>query len=193
MQNQRFRGDFRLIAKHFCPLHRPNLRVSLRVPRPTPENGTRKMKLSAFAITSAKPQDKPFKLSDGDGLHLLVQPSGKKFWRYRYRFVGTEKMLALGSYPATPLADARRRRDEAKKLLEAGTDPSAQKKLERFTVEAAAQNTFGIIASEFLANLKANRAAEATLAKNQWLLENLAAPIAQGPSPKSPRRNCSTS
>ena len=151
------------------------------------------MKLSAFAITSAKPQDKPFKLSDGDGLHLLVQPSGKKFWRYRYRFVGTEKMLALGSYPATPLADARRRRDEAKKLLEAGTDPSAQKKLERFTVEAAAQNTFGIIASEFLANLKANRAAEATLAKNQWLLENLAAPIAQGPSPKSPRRNCSTS
>jgi len=72
------------------------------------------MGLTAFAIERAKPQSKPFKLADGDGLHLLVTPSGGKLWRYRYRFGGRESMLGLGAFPAVSLANARSRRYEAK-------------------------------------------------------------------------------
>ena len=61
------------------------------------------MPLTDTAIRKAKPKDKPFKLSDSGGLYLLVQPSGSKWWRYKYRFAGKEKLLALGSYPETSL------------------------------------------------------------------------------------------
>ena len=54
------------------------------------------MRLSDTAIRKAKPKEKPFKLSDGGGLYLLVQPSGRKWWRYKYRFGGKEKLLTLG-------------------------------------------------------------------------------------------------
>ena len=108
---------------------------------------------------------KPYRLSDGGSLYFLVQPNGNKFWRFRYRFGGIEKMLALGTYPATSLAEARAKRDEAKKQLEAGTDPSVQRKIEKFALRAANQNTFGLIAGEFLENMKANGAAAGTLDK----------------------------
>jgi integrase len=77
------------------------------------------MALSHFDITAAGPKEKPFKLADGGGLHLLVQPNGNKLWRFRYEFAGVEKMTALGSYPATSLAEARSKRDEARKLEKA--------------------------------------------------------------------------
>lgn len=139
------------------------------------------MPLSHLGINNARPQEKPYKLSDGNGLHLLVRPNGHKFWRFRYRFYGIEKMLALGSFPATSLADARGKRDEARKLLEAGRDPAAQKMLDRIAAAAAAQNTFSLIADEFLANMIANGASAATIAKNTWLLKDIAAPIANRP------------
>jgi hypothetical protein len=67
------------------------------------------MVLTQFSITKAKPKKKPYKLSDGGGLHLLIQPGGSRLWRFRYRFGGRENMLALGSYPeisSGPIADS---------------------------------------------------------------------------------------
>ena len=139
------------------------------------------MALSNFAISKATPKDRPYKLSDGFGLHLLVQPGGSKLWRFRYRHGGRENMLALGSYPATSLAEARMKRDDARKLLDAGVDPSEKRKKEKIAERIAANNTFGLIAAEVLANKEAQEAAHSTLSKNCWLIENLAAPLAARP------------
>jgi integrase len=139
------------------------------------------MKLSFLDIKNARPEAKSYRISDGDGLSLQVQPNGHKFWRYRYRFAGVEKLLALGSFPATPLADARVKRDAAKALLEKGVDPSVQKKLDKITAATQARNTFLAVAEEFLQNLRARGNAETTIAKNKWLLMDLAAPIASRP------------
>ena len=86
-------------------------------------------------------------------------------------------MLALATYPATSLAEARAKRDEAKKQLESGKDPSVQKKLEKAALTATTQNTFSVIAAVFIDNIKANEAASATLDKAKWLLEDVAAPL----------------
>ncbi len=86
------------------------------------------MALSDVEVRTAKPEEKAYKLTDGEGMVLLVYPNGSKYWRLRYRFGGKEKMLALGKYPEISLADARARRDEAKKLLAQGIDPKAEQK-----------------------------------------------------------------
>ncbi|CAH5760399.1 Prophage integrase IntA [Klebsiella oxytoca] len=86
------------------------------------------MALSDVKVRSAKPEAKAYKLTDGEGMVLLVHPNGSKYWRLRYRFSGKEKMLALGKYPEVSLADARARRDEARKLLANSIDPSENKK-----------------------------------------------------------------
>lgn len=71
------------------------------------------MKLNARQIDTAKPKEKAYKLADGGGLYLLVKPSGGKYWRFKYRVAGKEKLLALGVYPEVTLADARAKREEA--------------------------------------------------------------------------------
>ncbi len=86
------------------------------------------MALSDVKVRTAKPEAKAYKLTDGEGMVLLVHPNGSKYWRLRYRFGGKEKMLALGKYPEISLADARARRDEVRKLLANGVDPSESKK-----------------------------------------------------------------
>ena len=139
------------------------------------------MALTHFDIKNAKPAEKPYKLFDGGGLYLLVQPSGNKFWRLKYRFLGTERVLSFGAYPLFSLAEMRAKRDEAKKLIASGTDPNVKKKLDRIAAETAAQNTFSLIADEFLANMIANGASAATITKNTWLLKDIAAPIANRP------------
>ena len=139
------------------------------------------MSLSHFDIRNAKPAEKPYKLFDGGGLFLHVQPGGGRLWRMRYKFFGKERLLSFGAYPAVELADARAKRDEAQKLLAAGTDPSVKKKLDRITAEVAAANTFGLIAAEYIANLEKTNAAPATIKKNRWFLEELAKPIANRP------------
>lgn len=78
-------------------------------------------------VRPAKAEAKGYKLTDVDGMVLLVHPNGSKYWRLRYRFGGKEKMLALGKSPEVSLADARARRDEARKLLANGVDPSENK------------------------------------------------------------------
>jgi hypothetical protein len=75
------------------------------------------MPLTDTAARTAKPKEKPYKLSDEKGLFLLVQPAGGKLWRLKYRFGGKEKLLSFGAYPDTGLKDARERREEARKLL----------------------------------------------------------------------------
>jgi integrase len=137
--------------------------------------------LTQFAIIHAAAKEKPYKLPDGGGLYLLVQTGGSKAWRLRYSFAGRENMLSLGPFPAVSLANARAKRDDARKLLAAGIDPSEQKKLEKAATVATTQNTFGAVAAEFLAKMEANQAAVRTLAKNRWLLQDLAAPLADRP------------
>ena len=82
------------------------------------------MPLSDVAIRKAKATDKVQRLFDGFGLYLEVTPAGSKLWRQKYRFGGKEKRLAHGSYPTVTLAEARERRDEARKLLSKGLDPA---------------------------------------------------------------------
>ena len=89
------------------------------------------MPLTQFAILNATPKDKPYKLADGGGLHLLVQPNGSKLWRLRYRFNGQENMLAFGTFPSTSLANARTKREEARSLLASGMNPSVKRKLDK--------------------------------------------------------------
>jgi integrase len=139
------------------------------------------MSLNHFDIQNAKPDAKPYKLADGGGLFLLIQPNGSKLWRLKYRYLGTERSLSFGPYPVVSLADARTKRDEAKKLISEGVDPAVRKKLNRIAAETAARNTFGAVAEEYLENLRERGAAEATIAKNKWLLEDLASPIANRP------------
>jgi integrase len=88
------------------------------------------MGLTIKEIDGAKPSDKPYKLADGGGLCLLIAPSGAKLWRWRYRFDGKEKMMALGEYPLITLKEARERHSEARKALANGIDPMAERKAE---------------------------------------------------------------
>jgi len=108
------------------------------------------MALSDTQIRAAKPADKPYKLTDGEGMHLLVHPNGSKYWRLSYRFNGKQKTLALGVYPATTLAAARTKRTEAKQLLAEGIDPSEQRKQVQF--EERNGTTFEDIARAWHAN-----------------------------------------
>jgi integrase len=102
------------------------------------------MSLSDVKIRNSKPIEKPLKLFDSGGLFLLVTTKGGKLWRMKYRFVGKEKLLALGSYPEVALFDARHRRDEARRQLAQGIDPGAQKQAVTEETE-----TFEVIAREW--------------------------------------------
>jgi len=111
------------------------------------------MALSDVKVRTAKPEAKAYKLTDGDGMVLLVHPNGSKYWRLRYRFGGKEKMLALGKYPEVSLADARARRDEARKQLANDVDPSENKKAVKVEQEQEAI-TFEVVAREWHATNK---------------------------------------
>lgn len=134
------------------------------------------MALTDMALRNAKPQDKPYKLFDGGGLHLLVNPSGSRIWRLAYRFLGKPKQISFGPYPTGSRADARQKRDEAKKLLLDGQDPSTARKLEKVNATISTGNTFALLAAEYIARLETRESANATIKKNKWLLETLAGP-----------------
>ena len=107
------------------------------------------MPLTDIAVRNAKPKTKPFKLSDGGGLFLWVQPAGGKWWRYKYRFAGREKLLAIGAYPDVSLAEARERHTAARKSLAAGIDPNEAKKEAKRQILIKSENTFEAIAREW--------------------------------------------
>ncbi|HHR5697294.1 TPA: tyrosine-type recombinase/integrase [Klebsiella michiganensis] len=107
------------------------------------------MKLTARQVDTSKPKDKPYKLSDGGGLYLLVNPNGSRYWRLKYRIAGKEKLLALGVYPDITLAEARQKRADAKKVLAAGGDPGQEKQEEKQAKEQAVANSFERLAMEW--------------------------------------------
>ncbi|MEZ0246108.1 MAG: tyrosine-type recombinase/integrase [Methylophilaceae bacterium] len=109
------------------------------------------MPLTDTAVRNAKPETKPRKLADEKGLFLLVHSNGSKYWRLKYRFGGREKLLALGVYPDVSLADARQRRDDARKLLANGVDPGETKKAVKAAGAEKAANSFEVIAREWYA------------------------------------------
>ena len=103
--------------------------------------------LTALAIRNAKPGDKP--LRDGGGLYLLIQPTGRHLWRLDYRFQGTRKTISVGVYPDTGLADARAKREDARKMVAAGIDPGAQRKAVKAAGSEKAANSFEVVAREW--------------------------------------------
>lgn len=109
------------------------------------------MALSDAAIKNAKPGTKPIKLADEKGLYLLISPAGGKWWRFKFRFDGKEKLLSLGTYPEVSLKDARQRRDDDRKLLANGIDPSANRKAVKASIADRNANNFEVIAREWFA------------------------------------------
>jgi integrase len=107
------------------------------------------MSLSDTAIRKIKPTGKPFKMADERGLHLLVTPSGGKLWRLKYRFEGKEKLISFGAYPDVPLVRAREKRDEARRILADGIDPSEHRKAHQAMRAEVNGNTFEAIAREW--------------------------------------------
>jgi hypothetical protein len=107
------------------------------------------MKLTELQCKQAKATEKPLKLADGGGMYLHVLPTGGKKWRLKYGFMGKEKLLTLGAYPLIGLKEARERRSAAKKLLDAGQDPSEARKLKKAEREQEYENNFEAIALEW--------------------------------------------
>lgn len=109
--------------------------------------------LTDLQLKSAKSKSKEYKLSDGGGLYLLITPSGGKLWRFNYRFDGKQKTLFLKSYPEITLSDARKERDDARRLLANGVDPGAVIKAQKEQVQIQSEisaNTFEKVAREWL-------------------------------------------
>lgn len=106
--------------------------------------------LTDAQVRSAKGQDKPYKLSDGGGLYLLVNPDGVRYWRMDYRFADTRRTLAFGKYPDIPLGDARTKRTEAKRLIDQGVDPGEMRKAQKAARTERAANSFESVAREWL-------------------------------------------
>lgn len=135
------------------------------------------MALTDVQVRNAKPQSAPRKLTDGKGLYLYLAPSGGKSWRLDYSWLGKRKTLTIGPYPQVGLAEARQLRDEAKRRLMEGVDPSLAKKRQQLEAKASAGNTFEVIADEFLDKLRRDKRAEPTIAKNTWMLKVLASKL----------------
>jgi integrase len=129
------------------------------------------MPLTDTRLRQLKSDTKPYKVSDGGGLYVLVNANGSKLWRLKYRFNGKEKVLSFGSYPETTLARARERRGDARALLADGIDPAAHAKAEKEEDAALNEHTFALIAAELMEKLRKEGKAETTLHKKQWLLD----------------------
>lgn len=142
------------------------------------------MALTDVAVRNAKPGPKPYKLGDSHGLFLLVQPTGGKLWRLKYRVDGREKKLAIGTYPEIGLGEARRRRDEAREAMAAGKDPAREKQRDKVRAKLNAENTFAAITAEFCEKRKRDgqRAwAPATAKRCEYLLSILCGSIGNMP------------
>lgn len=139
------------------------------------------MALSVMAIKAAKGRAKPYKLTDGDGLYLLVAPSGARYWRMNYRHLGKQKTLAFGVWPDTGLADAREQRDTARKVLARGEDPAEKIKLARIAATVAASNSFKTVADEWLLKVEKEGRSAATMKKLRWLLDFINTSIGKRP------------
>ncbi|GAA4822929.1 hypothetical protein GCM10023232_20610 [Sphingosinicella ginsenosidimutans] len=127
--------------------------------------------LFATTVVNAKPAEKDYKLTDGAGLYLLVRPNGSKLWRFNYVHCGKHRTLAFGLWPDVGLADARGKRDEARRMIAAGLDPSHEQKIARAKARVEENDTFKTVAKEWIAKNEREGMAEITLAKIRWLLD----------------------
>lgn len=139
------------------------------------------MPLTDLKLRKLKPAAAPYRRSDGGGLFVEVRPSGSRLWRLAYRFGGKQKLLALGSYPETPLARARQLRQDARSQLQAGRDPAAEAKAAAETERALTKNTFAALADELLAKQEREGKAAATLDKKRWLIGLAAVDLGERP------------
>lgn len=138
------------------------------------------MALTDTVIKTAKPKDgRAYKLRDEKGLFLIVNPSGSKLWRFKYRVDGRapdgtpkriEKLLSIGSYPEVSLKSAREKRDAARALLAEGADPGAKKQQDKVAARFAASNTFHAVAEAFIEKNVRDGLAAATIRKRRWFL-----------------------
>lgn len=87
--------------------------------------------LTELECRNAKSDSKKYRLADAGGLYMEIWPNGSKYWRFKYRHLGKEKLLALGVYPLVTLKEAREARDNAKKQVFTGVDPSADKQRQK--------------------------------------------------------------
>ncbi|RWM94058.1 MAG: DUF4102 domain-containing protein [Mesorhizobium sp.] len=134
------------------------------------------MPLTDVALRSVKTTGKDRKVADGGGLYLLVTSKGARLWRLKYRFDNKERTLAFGAYPDIGLAEARKKRDHAKRLLRDGIDPSAQKRLDKVTATVARARTFNAVADDYIVLQRRKGRAPATITKTEWVID-LARPV----------------
>lgn len=139
------------------------------------------MALTDIAIRALVHGDKPIKKADEKGLFLLLQPSGGKLWRFKYRFNGKEKKLGLGRYPDVSLREARRRRDEARQIVAMGVDPSEQKRRDVLAAALNASNSFEAVGDEYLDKMGRDGREAVTINKSRWLLSLFAKALATRP------------
>ena len=128
------------------------------------------MPLSDAAVRNLKPREKPYKVSDFDGLFVLVKPTGSRLWQFKYRLNGKEKLLSIGPYPETSLADARSKRDAARMMVAKGIDPSEVKQEQKRRKHEASELTFALLAGQYLDKVRQEGRADMTMRKLEWLL-----------------------
>ncbi len=131
------------------------------------------MALNDAQIRAIRATDRPVKKADGKGLYVEVAPNGSKLWRLKFRIGGKEKRLALGAYPEVGLAEARKRRDAARALIEQGIDPTLERKREKAAAKVSAHDSFERIAEEYIEKMEKEGRAPATVAKARWFLSLL--------------------
>ncbi|MGH9437345.1 MAG: tyrosine-type recombinase/integrase [Terriglobia bacterium] len=129
--------------------------------------------LTDVKLRNLKPRHRLYRVADSAGLAIEVRPNGVRYWRLRYRFADKSKMLSFGAYPEVTLAAARLKRDQARKSLRDGKDPSDVRRLSKLKAKATAANSFEAVAREWMAR---QHVAEKTAKKNRWLLETFAFP-----------------
>ncbi len=129
------------------------------------------MALTALEVRFAKGRERPYKVSDGGGLYLFVQPSGQRYWRLAYRWGGKQQTMALGVFPEVSLVDAREKRDVIRKILAEGKNPVAAAKEEALAAKLAEQTTFRAVAEEWHGKCQREGLAAVTLQKQKWMLD----------------------
>ncbi|MGB0219182.1 MAG: tyrosine-type recombinase/integrase [Sinimarinibacterium flocculans] len=132
------------------------------------------MALKDIAVRNAKPAERPYKMADGGGLYLLVNPNGSKWWRLKYRYGGKEKLLALGVYPEVSLSDARTERDKARHLLRIEhIDPGSVRKTRKREAKSRTENSFAALAEAWFENKKAGWSESSATKARQYLDSDL--------------------
>lgn len=132
------------------------------------------MALTNVALIALKPLDKPYKRADERGLYIQVMPTGSKLWRYKYRLHGVEKRLSMGSFPDVSIAEARKRRDEARAFIEAGRDPAIERRQAKLIATLSQGTTFNAVAREFIEHkMIGDGRAQNTIDKSLWFLDQL--------------------